>query len=47
MKLFVVDNSTVLGSYAHFMWEAEGDQDEDEDEERETVAAGASMVAAY
>ncbi|XP_015083316.1 uncharacterized protein LOC107026751 [Solanum pennellii] len=39
------NDCTVLGSYAHFMWEAEGD--EDEDEERETVAAGASMVAAY
>lgn len=39
-------NSTVLGSYAHFMWEADED-DEDEEVESERVAAGATMVAAY
>lgn len=37
--------STVLGSYAHFMWEAE--EDEDEEEMDDKVGASPAMVAAF
>lgn len=37
--------SMVLGSYAHFMWEAE-DDDDDDDEDEELMAASPSIVSA-
>ena len=37
----------VLGSYAHFMWEAEEEEDEEEEEMGDKVGASPAMVAAF
>ena len=44
--------STVLGSYAHFMWEAGEDEDEDEDENpngggTSEISSAGSLVPAF
>lgn len=41
------NGSTVMGSYAQFMWEAEDDEDEEKTVYKVTVPAAQPMVATF